>query len=77
MSDLKASDSKQPAARKSSLWRSLRTVAWGFLGVRKNSEYREDLAHVNPFHLIIAALLGALFFIGALLLIVRWVVASA
>ena len=57
--------------------RSLRTVAWGFLGVRKNSEYKDDLAQVNPFHLIIAALLGALFFIGTLLLIVRWVVATA
>lgn len=76
------SDSRSPASGpasmpKPSFWRSLRTVAWGFLGVRKNSEYREDLAQVNPFHLIIAAFLGALFFIGVLLLVVRWVVATA
>nr|WP_084651729.1 DUF2970 domain-containing protein [Ottowia thiooxydans] len=55
----------------------MRIVAWGFLGVRKNSSYREDLGQANPFHLIIAALLGVLLFIGVLLLAVRWAVASA
>lgn len=63
--------------RKLSFLGSLRTVAWGFLGVRKNSEYQNDLARVNPLHLIIAAILGALVFIGVLLLAVRWAVATA
>ncbi len=27
-------------------------VAWSFLGIRKNSEFKKDLAQVNPFHVI-------------------------
>ena len=77
MSDHQSSVNGQRAGQKLSFWRSLRTVAWGFLGVRKNSEARDDLARVNPLHLIIAALLGALLFIGVLLLAVRWAVATA
>lgn len=65
------------AARKPSFLRSLRIVAWGFLGVRKNSAYKEDLGQANPFHVILAGLLGVLIFIVVLLLIVRWVVSGA
>ena len=43
---------------KPSFWRTLRVVAWGFLGVRKNSEYQRDLAQINPFHVILAGLIG-------------------
>ncbi|MBH1965074.1 MAG: DUF2970 domain-containing protein [Comamonadaceae bacterium] len=54
----------------------MRIVAWGFLGVRKNSKYHEDLGQANPFHLIIAAFLGVLVFIGVLLLAVKWAVSG-
>jgi len=39
-----------------SVWRSIRAVAWSFLGIRKNSEFKEDLAKVSPFHVIGSAL---------------------
>lgn len=65
------------APKKLSFLRSLRIVAWGFLGVRKNSAYKEDLGQANPFHVILAGLLGVLIFIVVLLLIVRWVVSGA
>lgn len=63
----------QPAA---SFWRSVRTVAWGFLGIRKKSGYQDDLAHVNPFHVILVGIVGALLFVLALVGIVKWVVAT-
>ena len=51
-----SSESAPPT--KPSFLRSLRLVAWGFLGVRKNSEYQRDLAQVNPFHVILAGIIG-------------------
>lgn len=55
-----------------SFWRSLRMVAWGFLGVRKRSGYQQDLARVNPLHLVLAALIGALLFVLVLLGFAKW-----
>ncbi len=77
MTDIPPSESGERKAPKSSFWRSMRTVAWGLLGVRKNSEYRDDLAQVRPLHLVVAALVAALLFIGVLLLAVQWAVAAA
>jgi hypothetical protein len=65
-----------PAAKRS-FWRTLRMVAWGFLGVRKGSEYQRDLAQVNSFHVIVAGLVGAVLLILLLLGIVNWVVSGA
>ncbi len=62
------------AAQKTSLLRTVKTVAWSFLGIRKNSEYREDLGKLNPFHIIAVALVGVVLFVGALMLLVNWVV---
>ena len=65
------------AAPKPSFWRTLRVVGWGFLGVRKNSEYQRDLAQINPFHVIVAGLIGLVLLVLLLLAIVNWVVAEA
>lgn len=58
-----------------SLWRTIRAVAWSFIGVRKSSEFREDLARVSPFHVIAVGLVGALIFVLGLVALVNWVVA--
>ena len=60
------------AADKPSFGRSLRMVAWGFLGVRKRSGYQQDLAQVNPLHLVLAALIGAVLFVLLLLGLANW-----
>ncbi|MBK8666761.1 MAG: DUF2970 domain-containing protein [Burkholderiales bacterium] len=60
------------AADKPSFGRSLRMVAWGFLGVRKRSSYQQDLAQVNPLHLVLAALIGAVLFVLLLLGLANW-----
>ena len=54
--------------------RSVKAVAWAFLGIRKNSEYQDDLGKVNPFHVILVALVGVAVFVGGLIALVNWVV---
>ena len=59
---------------KVSFWRSVKLVAWSFLGIRKNSEYKNDLAQVNPFHVIIAGLIGVMLMVIGLIVLGNWVV---
>lgn len=59
---------------KAGLLRTVRAVAWSFIGIRKNSEYKEDLARVSPFQVIAVALAGVAIFVGSLVLLVNWVV---
>lgn len=70
-----SSESAPPS--KPSFLRSLRLVAWGFLGVRKNSEYQRDLAQVNPFHVILAGIIGVLLLVLLLVGLVNWAVSGA
>ena len=70
-----SSESSPPT--KPSFLRSLRLVAWGFLGVRKNSEYQRDLAQVNPFHVILAGIIGVLLLVLLLVGLVNWAVSGA
>ncbi len=60
----------------SSFWRSIRVVSWSFFGIRKGSESQQDTASVNPFHIIVAGIAGAVFFVIGLIVLVNWVVAK-
>jgi hypothetical protein len=53
---------------------SMIAVFWAFLGVRKKSGLQDDVASLSFIHIIIAGVLGALIFMGVLLLIVKAVV---
>ncbi len=64
-------------AGKPSFWRSMRMVGWGFLGVRKRSDYQQDLAQVSPLHLILAVAIGALLFVLVLVGVASWVASGA
>ncbi len=59
-----------------SLWRSVRVVAWSFFGIRKGSESQEDMARVNPFHIIGVGIAAAALFVVGLVILVNWVVAK-
>ena len=61
------------AEQKTTLLRTVKAVAWAFLGIRKNSEYRSDLGKLNPFHIIAVALVGVALFVGTQVLLVNWV----
>ena len=67
---------REAVARKGSFVGTLRAVAWSFFGVRKSKDHAEDLARLNPVHLIVAGLLAGIGFVVALVFLVRWVVNS-
>ncbi len=67
---------KQAAGRKASFGATMKAVFWSFFGIRKRSDYEKDAAQLNPVHLIIAGLIGALVFIGVLVTVVKLVVAQ-
>ncbi|UJW79610.1 DUF2970 domain-containing protein [Hydrogenophaga sp. SL48] len=60
--------------RKGSVLGTVKAVLWGFLGVRRNTDYQNDVARLNPIHLIVVGIVMALFFVLSLILIVNWVV---
>lgn len=59
-----------------SFWQTVRMVAWSFFGVRRRTDQEQDLRRVKPQHVIVAGLMGAVLFVGLLLLLVNWVVGS-
>lgn len=61
--------------RRGSLVGTVKAVLWGFLGVRRNADYQQDIARLNPIHIVVVGLLMALLFVLALILLVNWVVA--
>jgi hypothetical protein len=67
-------DLKEAAKRKGSFFATLKAVFWSFFGVRKKRDYEEDAAQLNPVHVIIAGIIGALIFIATLITIVKSVV---
>jgi len=40
--------------------RTVQAVLWSFIGIRKNSEGQEDMAKLNPFHVLVVGLCLAL-----------------
>ena len=57
-----------------SFLRTVKTVLWSFVGIRKKSGFEEDLGKANPFHIIVVALVGVAVFVGGLIALVNWVV---
>lgn len=52
---------------------TLRAVLWGFLGVRRKSDFTEDIVKLNPIHLLFTGLLLAFLFVGILMALAFWV----
>jgi hypothetical protein len=69
-------DLREAVQRKGSFWQTLRAVAWSFFGVRKGSEYEKDVARLNPVHVVVAGVIGAILFVVVLVLLVNWVISS-
>ena len=67
---------KQAVQRKGSFAQTVKAVAWSFFGVRKSRDHEQDVAQLNPVHVIIAGVLGAIVFVGVLVLVVNWIIAS-
>jgi hypothetical protein len=67
---------KDAVHRKGSFWQTLRAVAWSFFGVRRSKDYEHDVQKLNPLHVVIAGVIGAVIFVVTLILLVRWVIGS-
>ena len=57
---------------KSSLLRTIKMVAWSFIGLRKGSEFEQDIK-MNPLHIVAVGIAGAILFVLALVALVNWV----
>lgn len=62
--------------KKSSFLHSVKLVAWSFIGIRSNKGYRDDLAKVNPLHVVLVGIIGALLLVVGLISLAKWVVGS-
>ena len=69
-------DLREAARRKGSFAQTMKAVAWSFFGVRKGSDHEKDVSELNPVHVVIAGVIGAVLLIMLLLLLVNWVLAS-
>lgn len=65
-----------PVRRKASIGRTLKAVGWSFFGVRKARDLERDAAELNPLHVVVAGVVVAAIFVGALVVLVKWVIAS-
>lgn len=67
--------SQAPHQRKGSLWRTVVAVMWSFVGLRSRKAFQQDIAQLNPIHIIAVGIVLALVFVLGLVALVQWVVA--
>jgi len=63
-------------SNKTSLIRSIKAVAWSFLGIRKSSEFQEDIDKITPLHVLGVGLVAVFLFVISLIVFVNLVVAK-
>ncbi len=61
---------------KASFARSVKLVAWSMLGIRSRKGYQDDLAKVNPVHVVLVGFVAVLLLVVSLIGLVNWVVAK-
>ena len=64
----------KPQARKSSLVRTVRAVAWSLIGLRKGSEYQQDVEKLHPLPIIAVGLVAVFLLVIGLIGLVNWIV---
>ena len=57
----------------SSILHTIKAVAWSFIGIRKNSEYQNDLAKLNPLHIVLVAFVAVALLVVGVVVLVHWV----
>ncbi len=58
-------------------FRTIKTVAWSFIGLRNGKEFDADTQKINPVHLVVVGIAGAGLFVAGLIFFVRWAVLAA
>ena len=59
-----SSDLKEASQRQGSFLQTMKAVAWSFFGVRKSSDYAQDVAKINLIHVIVAGIIAAIVFVA-------------
>jgi hypothetical protein len=54
--------------------RTVKAVAWSFIGLRGSTDAEQGVKKLNPLHVIAVGLVLVFMFVGALVLLVKWVV---
>ncbi len=72
----KRSAPEQKVRQKQSIFRTVKAVLWSFVGLRSKGGYDQDVAELNPVHIIVVGLVGVFVFVGSLILLATWVVAK-
>ena len=70
------SELKDAVARKGSFAQTVKAVAWSFLGIRRSDGHAQDVARLNPLHVIAAGILAAALFVVGVWNLVQWIVDS-
>jgi len=60
-------------ARSPGLLRTVKAVAWSFIGLRKGSEFEQDVK-LNPLHIVAVGIAAAILLVLGLVGLVHWVV---
>ena len=71
---LEPSSDVKRSQRKGSLLRTVRAVAWSLIGLRKGSEYQQDVEKLNPIHIIVVGLMAVFLLVIGLIGLVNWIV---
>ncbi len=58
-------------------FRTIKTVAWSFVGLRNGKEFHAETQKINPVHLLVVGIAGAGLLVAALIFFVQWVVVAA
>lgn len=67
---------KDLTRRKLNFFQTLKAVLWGMFGVRKGKGHTQDMATLNPVHLIIAGVIAAILLVVGLVAIANWFVST-
>ena len=57
------------------LMRTVKAVAWSFIGLRGRQGHEQDIRLVKPLHLVAISLAALFVFVGGLMALVHWMVA--
>lgn len=60
---------------KATLLDTVVAILWSFLGLRRQSDFEQDIVKINPVHLIVVGLFLGFAFVLLLMMVVYWVVA--
>lgn len=74
MTDHEVKPPLPPHKREGSIPRTVKAVMWSFVGLRARGDYEQDVAQLNPLHIVVVGLVGVFVFVGGLVLLATWVV---